>query len=275
MDHPKFCDTLRNILQRQNAVYQLIMDGFQELGPLNTERHQAIFDRFYTLTLGSRLLVKEHLSMHDTGTSLISSISPSEVAMKAMTDVKTLAEQQYQRPLPTIDILTTTPELKTVYIHDHLHQMLYQMLKHSVQSTMELVSTSHKPSIKLIIAEGQEDVTFKLSDEAGGIPQRLMKTLWHWGPMKHPTQSLEPLPVNGIPHSRIMARYFGGDLEVMSMEGYGTDMYLHLFRQETAMEQIPESTSIHTALMSQKSMVMVPSSPNEPNEEEWLTLLGV
>jgi pyruvate dehydrogenase kinase 2/3/4 len=272
VDHLKFCDTLRNILHRQTTVYQLLMDGFHELGPLDTERHQSILDRFYTLTMGSRLLVKEHLSMHDAGKSLITSISPSNVALKALADVKTVAEKHYQSPLPNIDILTTTPGLKTVYIHDHLHQMLYQMLKHSIQSTMTLASP-HKPDIKLIIAEGQEDVTFKLSDESGGIPQRLMKKLWQWGPVM---KSLDqPIPVNGIPHSRIMARYFGGDLEVMSMEGYGTDMYLHLFRQETAMEQIPESTLLNTALMSQKSSAIVPTFPNEPNEDEWLTLLGV
>lgn len=34
----------------------------------------------------------------------------------------------------------------------------------------------------------------------------------------------------GLPISRLYARYFGGDLQVMSMDGYGTDAYLHLNR---------------------------------------------
>ena len=34
----------------------------------------------------------------------------------------------------------------------------------------------------------------------------------------------------GLPRSRLYARYFGGDLQVISMDGYGTDVYLHLNR---------------------------------------------
>jgi STE24 endopeptidase len=34
----------------------------------------------------------------------------------------------------------------------------------------------------------------------------------------------------GLPLSRLYARYFGGDLNLMSMEGHGTDAFLHLPR---------------------------------------------
>ena len=32
----------------------------------------------------------------------------------------------------------------------------------------------------------------------------------------------------GLPLSRLFAQCFGGDLQVVSMEGYGTDVYLYL-----------------------------------------------
>merc|ERR1719477_35603 len=32
----------------------------------------------------------------------------------------------------------------------------------------------------------------------------------------------------GLPLSRLYARYFGGDLEVISMDGYGTDTFVYL-----------------------------------------------
>ena len=34
-------------------------------------------------------------------------------------------------------------------------------------------------------------------------------------------------------------RYFGGDLQIISMEGYGTDAYLHLNRLGTSQEPLP------------------------------------
>ena len=34
----------------------------------------------------------------------------------------------------------------------------------------------------------------------------------------------------GLPIARNYARYFGGDLNIMSMEGYGTDSFIYLSR---------------------------------------------
>lgn len=43
----------------------------------------------------------------------------------------------------------------------------------------------------------------------------------------------------GLPISRTYARYFGGDLNIMSMEGYGTDAFLHLSRLGNRAEPLP------------------------------------
>ena len=34
----------------------------------------------------------------------------------------------------------------------------------------------------------------------------------------------------GLPLSRLFARYVGGDIELVSMEGYGVDVYVYLNR---------------------------------------------
>ncbi|KAG0001668.1 hypothetical protein BGZ65_003297 [Modicella reniformis] len=52
------------------------------------------------------------------------------------------------------------------------------------------------------------------------------------------------LPLNGsghgLPLARLIARYFGGDLSLISMEGYGTDSYLSLHRDDNHLENFPE-----------------------------------
>lgn len=46
-------------------------------------------------------------------------------------------------------------------------------------------------------------------------------------------QALVPVP------TPVPSRYFGGDLQIISMEGYGTDAYLHLNRLGNSQEPLP------------------------------------
>lgn len=43
----------------------------------------------------------------------------------------------------------------------------------------------------------------------------------------------------GLPISRSYCRYFGGDLSIMSMEGYGTDAFVYLTRLGDRREPLP------------------------------------
>ena len=54
--------------------------------------------------------------------------------------------------------------------------------------------------------------------------------------------SLNPFDLGfGLPLARVYARYFGGDLTLKSMEGYGVDVYIHLPVLGIACENLPES----------------------------------
>ena len=109
--------------------------------------------------------------------------------------------------------------------------------------------SSRLPPVKVIIADGEhnEDVVIKISDEGGGIPRSHMPRIWSYlfttakpafGADEEIFSSLGDHSVDtplaglgyGLPISRSYARYFGGDLNLMSMEGYGTDAFLHLPR---------------------------------------------
>ena len=84
----------------------------------------------------------------------------------------------------------------------------------------------------------------QVSDEGGGIPRSGMPRIWTYlyttaqSPLNLMDDELEgadgPAVLAGygygLPISRLYARYFGGDLQIISMEGFGTDAYLHLNR---------------------------------------------
>jgi pyruvate dehydrogenase kinase 2/3/4 len=93
-------------------------------------------------------------------------------------------------------------------------------------------------------------VVIKVSDEGGGIRRSNINRIWSYlfttaDPSviesmlgKDSTDELKDFDVSsplaglgyGLPISRNYARYFGGDLSLMSMEGYGTDSFIYLPR---------------------------------------------
>ena len=86
-----------------------------------------------------------------------------------------------------------------------------------------------------------------MSDEGGGIRRSDMTKIWSYLYTTADPSVLEQMlegdeikdfdtasPLAGLgyglPISRNYARYFGGDLTIMSMEGYGTDSFIYLPR---------------------------------------------
>jgi pyruvate dehydrogenase kinase 2/3/4 len=105
----------------------------------------------------------------------------------------------------------------------------------------------------------------KISDEGGGIARSQVDKIWSYlyttaNPAiqraflenNNETMSSNPVVTDhstynapiaglgyGLPISRSYCRYFGGDLDLMSMEGYGTDAFLYLKRLGDSSEAIP------------------------------------
>jgi pyruvate dehydrogenase kinase 2/3/4 len=53
--------------------------------------------------------------------------------------------------------------------------MLFELLKNSLRAVVErygVENEDHYPPIRVVVVEGQEDITIKISDEGGGIPRR-------------------------------------------------------------------------------------------------------
>ena len=122
---------------------------------------------------------------------------------------------------------------------------------------------SSLPSIRVVVAKGAEDVTIKIADKAGGVPRSVIDKMWTFA---HSTLQLSDANAKtkdthfeideftgtnvkgkgfnirgfGLPLARIYARYFGGELTLKSMEGYGVDAYLYLPVLGIACENLPK-----------------------------------
>ena len=127
---------------------------------------------------------------------------------------------------------------------------------HHHEEGLHVGSHPSLPSVKVVIAKGAEDVTIKIADKGGGVPRSILDKMWTFA---HSTASDEIVQSKendtsfetdefsggnirgfGLPMARIYARYFGGELTLKSMEGYGVDAYLYLPVLGEACENLPK-----------------------------------
>ncbi|KAI9593829.1 mitochondrial branched-chain alpha-ketoacid dehydrogenase kinase-domain-containing protein [Syncephalis fuscata] len=227
--------------------------------PIDTDV-QLFLDRFYLSRIGIRMLIGQHIALHQSTQDsdyvgiICTRTNISQIVQEAIDNARFICEDYYGLfTAPEIQ-LHCPKELEFMYVPSHLHHMLFELLKNSLRAVVETVGPDNDdnfPVIKIIIAEGKEDITIKVSDEGGGIPRSGMPMVWTYMYTTAQTPSLDPdynksdfkAPMAGfgygLPLSRLYARYFGGDLKLISMENYGTDAYLHLRRLSDSEEPLP------------------------------------
>eukprot|EP00929_Paragymnodinium_shiwhaense_P058367 TRINITY_DN29217_c0_g1_i2.p1 TRINITY_DN29217_c0_g1~~TRINITY_DN29217_c0_g1_i2.p1 ORF type:complete len:394 (-),score=88.56 TRINITY_DN29217_c0_g1_i2:86-1267(-) len=143
------------------------------------------------------------------------------------------------------------------FVPDHLRFMLQEIIKNALRATCENnLRGSHAfdwrgmQPVSVEIMKGSFDVTIKVSDAGGGMRSDQLKKIWKYG-YTSTVEEQRPEELNeglfgqmcgqddnsmrqmagygfGLPLSRVYAQYFGGDIHVQSMHGYGTDVYLNI-----------------------------------------------
>ncbi|XP_042515454.1 pyruvate dehydrogenase (acetyl-transferring) kinase, mitochondrial-like [Macadamia integrifolia] len=264
-DELDFTQMIKMIKVRHNNVVPMMALGVQQLKKdLNPkvvtedldEIHQFL-DRFYMSRIGIRMLIGQHVVLHDPNPQpdrvgyIHTKMSPLEVARSASEDARSICLREYGSA-PEINIYGD-PNFTFMYVPTHLHLMVFELVKNSLRAVQERFMDSDKvaPPIRIIVADGIEDVTIKISDEGGGIPRSGLPKIFTYlySTAKNPLDEQTDLGSTdgvtmagygyGLPISRLYARYFGGDLQIISMEGYGTDAYLHLSRLGDSQEPLP------------------------------------
>eukprot|EP01063_Lacrimia_lanifica_P020538 TRINITY_DN27836_c0_g1_i1.p1 TRINITY_DN27836_c0_g1~~TRINITY_DN27836_c0_g1_i1.p1 ORF type:complete len:508 (+),score=184.42 TRINITY_DN27836_c0_g1_i1:72-1595(+) len=158
------------------------------------------------------------------------------------------------------------PGVKIAHIPAHLHYIIFELLKNSLRATVEKYAVKKHlanmtvqydctacPPVVVSICDSDnlEDISIRISDRGGGIPvenqEKVMLYMYTTAKVSQFELMIEedngrtsvrprvtPTPLAGfgygLPISRLYAQHFDGDLRLVSMEGSGTDAYLHLGR---------------------------------------------
>jgi pyruvate dehydrogenase kinase 2/3/4 len=220
--------------------------GFEEM-----ENMHAFLDRFYLSRIGIRMLIGQYLSLRQPPMEnyvgmICQETLCSKVVQQAIEDASFMCNRKYG---DCPEVILHGNDLSFSYVPTHIHYIMLELIKNSMRATVESHGIDGDfPPIHVIIADGKdnEDVVIKVSDEGGGIPRSNMRKIWSYlfttadpavqegmvafENIDHSVDSPLAGLGYGLPISRSYARYFGGDLSITSMEGYGTDAFLHLTR---------------------------------------------
>lgn len=243
----RFAKTLEGIKRRHDSVVTTVAQGILEYKRKRQRMQidsniQSFLDRFYMSRIGIRMLIGQHIALtdqrHHTEPNYVGIICTKtnvrELAQEAIENARFVCEDHYGLfDAPKVQ-LVCEPDLNFMYVPGHLSHMLFETLKNSLRAVVETHGQEKQefPVTKVIVAKGNEDITIKVSDEGGGIPRSSIPLVWtYMYTTVETTPSLDPdfdksdfkAPMAGfgygLPISRLYARYFGGDLKLISMEG--------------------------------------------------------
>lgn len=257
----------RGVHELKQDLYRTFGDTGNGLGHKYLERADLadladihrFLDAFYMSRIGIRMLMSQHIALHEPDEPgwvgcICETSSPAEIALAAIDTARHMCIRQYG-DVPEIEFHGHT-DITMPFVPSHLHHMLFEVIKNSMRAVVEFHGVDNPmPAIRIVIADGEsnEDVCIKISDEGGGIARSAMPRIWSYlyTTADHQAFDLLDAPHDfagdaplaglgyGLPISRLFARYFGGDLQIISMEGFGTDAYLHLKRVGNASEPLP------------------------------------
>jgi len=260
----RFTKMLEHIKSRHDPTVTTVAQGVLEWKRSQKARHigldiQAWLDRFYLSRIGIRFLIGQHVAInthqaHEDYVGIIcTQANVHDIVQEAIENARFVCEEHYAMFKGPPVQLICPQNLTFPYVPGHLSHICFELLKNSLRAIVERHGADNEvfPPIKVVVVEGKEDITIKISDEGGGIPRSAIPLIWTYMYTTMESQGIDSnfqasdfkAPMAGfgygLPLSRLYARYFGGDLRLISMDGFGTDVYIHLNRLSSSREPLP------------------------------------
>ncbi|CAJ0578958.1 unnamed protein product, partial [Mesorhabditis spiculigera] len=249
----RFNDKVQSILKRHSHVVETMAEGLIELRDRNgvdiaSEKGiQYFLDRFYINRISIRMLQNQHLVVFGNvlpeSPRHVGCIDPAcdveSVVHDAFENARFLCDRYYMvSPAMKLEMFNTIDKdrpISIVAVPSHLYHIMFELFKNAMRATIEFHGVDDDlPMVKARVVLGAEDLSIKISDRGGGVSRTILDRLFNYmySTAPPPTRDGSQAPLAGygygLPLSRLYARYFLGDLFLVSMEGYGTDACIYM-----------------------------------------------
>ncbi|KAJ1934695.1 hypothetical protein EC988_008723, partial [Linderina pennispora] len=262
-DQREFIQMLARQSESLRDIMPAVARGFYESRRyISTPDRCAFLDELIKMRIGLRLLTSQHLALYhqfratakgtydeETDHGRFQGIVDNRMKLAHMVrlcaqGVQAMCDMAYgEAPTFTIDGQTN---LTFRYIPSHLEYMLVELLKNAFRSTVQNSKGGEIPPVQITISKGSNRVAIRIRDFGGGIPHEIQSKVFEYSftTVKHSSVDGSQDDVTmrnvaagqspiaglgfGLPMTKIYAEFFGGSLNVISLDGYGCDAFLEL-----------------------------------------------
>ncbi|XP_052053739.1 3-methyl-2-oxobutanoate dehydrogenase [lipoamide] kinase, mitochondrial isoform X2 [Apodemus sylvaticus] len=224
-DEAQYCQLVRQLLDDHKDVVTLLAEGLRESRKhIQDEKLVRYFlDKTLTSRLGIRMLATHHLALHEDKPDFVGIIctrlSPKKIIEKWVDFARRLCEHKYGNA-PRVRI-NGHVAARFPFIPMPLDYILPELLKNAMRISDRGGGIAHKDLDRVM---DYHFTTAEASTQDPRISPLFGHLDMHSGGQSGPMHGFG----FGLPTSRAYAEYLGGSLQLQSLQGIGTDVYLRL-----------------------------------------------
>ncbi|CAG8553282.1 15721_t:CDS:1 [Dentiscutata erythropus] len=296
-ENNEWCETIKGLLKNHLVVIPKLAMGMMECSEhLPGEQIDRFMNTMLRTRISRRVLAEQQVALtenwHDPGYTYNQSENDGWIGViSTQCNAKEIVEKcakmtinffkEYYDVEPPQVLTDGQVDTTFAYIPDHIEYIIYELLKNSIKGVIEkhapsIISTSQSPSkqmlkssqlfppITVTICSGPTDIYFRVSDQGGGIPDKLYPYIWSFASKSNDKkilhkftnfskvphmaarveeyeQQIVPPELSlgiGLPMSKVYAEYWGGSLNIFSLDGYGVDAYVRITKLGNQIENL-------------------------------------
>ncbi|KAL1936719.1 hypothetical protein VTP01DRAFT_853 [Rhizomucor pusillus] len=267
----EYSEKLKDLVDRHADNIPTLARGFLECKEyMHSQDVAAFLDEMIHARIGIRLIAEQMIALmqqqHEQNNDgyigiIDTQLNPAKLVKTTADFVAELCEFNYGTSPETI--IDGHTDATFTYIPVHLEYILTELLKNAFRATVEYArKRDHQgelPSIQITISHGKEDIGIRIRDQGGGIAEDDLNKVFEYSYTTVSKAASDPSSIFsdmsekamqsgiggplaglgfGLPLARMYARYFGGSFTLVSMSGYGCDVFLKLKHIDQSMAEL-------------------------------------
>uniref|UniRef100_A0AAV1T6M0 Protein-serine/threonine kinase n=1 Tax=Peronospora matthiolae TaxID=2874970 RepID=A0AAV1T6M0_9STRA len=245
-----FMELHRKIRKEHATMHGNIAEAVQAL-KYEPQGLSESLDHFYNSRIGIRMLVDQHLAAQTPKPGFTGIVhnecSPMAIAQEIALKVRPMWQESLDgEQLPAI-IVSGDEQATYRYVSEHVEIILTEVLKNAVLNSVAAAKRAgigSPPPVNVLVSGGLHGMCVKVSDLGGGMTRKEANALSNYyrtatdpscdgydpvaEALERRAMGLDFSDSFGLRIAQLYARYFGGELAIMPMEGHGVETYIYM-----------------------------------------------